>query len=141
MDIVVIVPDDFPESLMKRLDDAIYNEKYRLLVTPHMREEIDYVIKKIRKVQRQLSFDTFRHKVACKIMHEGTYLCGNEKLFHQIKVMLRESGVAEKIDQMERRATIFRREAEHYLLHEDPKKILEKSLSLFYPADESEEFE
>lgn len=141
MDIVVIVPDDFPEPLMNRLDDAIYNEKYRLLVTPHMREEIDYVLKKTRKVHRQLSFDTFRHKVACKIMHEGTYLCGNEELFHQIKVMLRESGVAEKLDQMERRATIFRREAEHYLLHEDPAKILEKSLSLFYPADESEEFE
>jgi len=141
MDIVVIVPDDFPESAMKRLDDAIYREKYRLLITPHVREEIDYVLKRTRKVREQLKFDTFRHKLACKIMHEGTYLCGSEGLFHEMKVMLRESGVAQKLDIMEQKARIFRKEAEDYLLQEDPEKILEKSLFLFYPADESEEFE
>ncbi|MEJ2025618.1 MAG: hypothetical protein P8Y00_11510, partial [Deltaproteobacteria bacterium] len=136
-----IVPDDFPESTMKRLDDAIYREKYRLLITPHIREEIDYVLKKMETVREQLSFDTFRHKLACKIMHEGTRLCGSEKLFHQVKVLLRESGVAEELDRMEKQAAIFRKEAEHYLLHENPEKILEKSLSLFYPTEESEEFE
>ncbi len=141
MDIVIIVEDDFPESLMNRLDDAIYREKYRLLITPHVREEIDYVLKRMGKVREQLAFDTFRHKLACKIMHEGTYLCGSEELFHQVKVLLRESGVAEQIDIMEKKAGFFRKETEHYLLREEPKKILEKSLFLFYPADESEEFE
>jgi len=141
MDIIGIVPDDFPESTMKRLDDAIYREKYRLLMTPHIREEIDYVLKKMETVREQLSFDTFRHKLACKIMHEGTRLCGSEKLFHQVKVLLRESGVAEELDRMEKKAAIFREEAEHYLLHENAEKILEKSLSLFYPTEESEEFE
>ncbi len=141
MDIVVIVPDDVPESIRKRIDDAIYREKYRLLITPHVREEIDYVLKRIGKVREQLKFDTFRHKLACKIMHEGTFLCGSEDLFHEIKVMLRESGVAKELEVMERQARVFRKEAEHYLLHEHPEKILEKSLSLFYPADESEEFE
>jgi predicted nucleotidyltransferase len=141
LDIVVIVPDDFPEPILKRLDDAIYREKYRLLITPHIREEIDYVLKRTGKVRDQLKFDTFRHKLACKIMREGTFLCGSEDLFHEIKMLLRESGVAEKLDSMERKARIFRKKAEHYLLHEDPKKILEKNLSLFYPADESEEFE
>lgn len=141
MDIVVIVPDDFPEPIMKRLDDAIYREKYRLLVTPHIREEIDYVLKRTGKVREQLKFDTFRHKLACKIMREGAFLCGSEELFHEIKVMLRESGVLKELEIMERHARVFRKEAEHYLLHEDPEKILEKSLSLFYPADESEEFE
>jgi hypothetical protein len=58
-----------------------------------------------------------------------------------VKVLLRESGVAEELDRMEKKAAIFREEAEHYLLHENAEKILEKSLSLFYPTEESEEFE
>jgi hypothetical protein len=141
MDIVVIVPDDFPKGIMKRLDDAIFREKYRLLITPHVREEIDYVLKKTGTVRKQLRFDTFRHKLACKIMHEGTYLYGSEELFHEIKTMLRGSGVAGKLEAMEKEAKVFRREAEDYLLHENPQKILAESLSLFYPAEESEEFE
>ena len=141
MDIVVIVPDDFPESTMTRLDDAIFREKHRLLITPHVREEIDYVLKRTARVREQLKFDTFRHKLACKIMQEGAFLCGSEELFHEIKVLLRESGVAGELEVMERQARVFRKEAEHYLLHEDTKRILEESLSLFYPADESEEFE
>ena len=141
MDIVVVVPDDFPESTMTRLDDAIFREKHRLLITPHVREEIDYVLKRTARVRKQLKFDTFRHKLACKIMQEGAFLCGSEELFHEIKVLLRESGVAGELEVMERQARVFRKEAEHYLLHEDTKRILEESLSLFYPADESEEFE
>ncbi len=38
MDLVVVVDDQFPEELMKQLDDAIYREKHRLLITPHIRE-------------------------------------------------------------------------------------------------------
>lgn len=141
MDIVVVVQDYFPEKSMNRLDDAIFQEKHRLLMTPHLREEIDYVVKRRLKVGRQIQFDTFRHKLACKIMHEGTLLYGSEELFHEIKVMLRESGAAEKLEVMERQARHFRDQAQDYLLREDPKRIREESLYLFYPADESEEFE
>ncbi len=141
MDIVVIVSDDFPEKRMKRLDDAIFQEKYRLLIAPHVREEIDYVVKRTATVREQVRFDTFRHKLACKIIHEGTLLCGSEDLFLETKVLLRDSGAAEQLGAMEDRARAFRREADAYLLREDPKKVREESLFLFYPTDESEEFE
>jgi len=42
---------------------------------------------------------------------------------------------------MEDRAAIFRRDAEEYLLKEDPEKIRNEGLYLFYPTEESEEFE
>ncbi len=140
MDVVVIVPDDFPEKRMKRLDDAIFQEKYRLLITPHVREEIDYVVKRTSRVREQVRFDTFRHKLACKIIHEGTLLCGSEDLFLETKMLLRNSGAAEELLAMERQARVFRKDAEAYLLREDPEKVREESLFLFYPADESEEF-
>jgi hypothetical protein len=141
MDMVVIVDESFPKRSMERLDEIIYQEKYRLLTTPHIREEIDYVVKDLDRVRQQVMFDTFRHMVACKILREGTLLYGSEALFHRVKTLLKEHGVIRKLDDMEKKALLFRKEAEAYLLQEDPETIRKDSLDLFYPTEESEEFE
>ena len=141
MDLVVIVDDQFPEKLMNRLDEAIYQEKYRLLITPHLREEIDYIVKRLERVREQVKFDTFKHMVACKILEEGTLLYGSEEIFHTVKTMLREHGVIRKLNALKKETEVFRKEAEQYLLTEEPSKIKEESLYLFYPTEESEEFE
>ncbi len=51
MDVVVIVDDECREGLLKRIDDTMFEEKYRLLITPHIREEIDYVVKNLSRVK------------------------------------------------------------------------------------------
>jgi len=141
MDIVVIVDDRFPPQMIERLDEEIYKEKYRLLINPHLREEIDYIIKDLNRVREQLNFDTFKRMVACKIMQEGRFLYGSKELFNTVKTMLTENGVIEKIISMENNAKKFRAKGETYLMNEDPSKINEASLNLFYPSEESEEFE
>jgi hypothetical protein len=55
--------------------------------------------------------------------------------------MLRERGITDRLIGMEGRAAVFRRNAEEFLLREDPEKIKNEGLYLFYPAEESEEFE
>ncbi|MCJ7593569.1 MAG: hypothetical protein MUO52_02210 [Desulfobacterales bacterium] len=141
MDMVIVIDDLFPTTLMNRLDEAIYQEKYRLLITPHIREEIDYIVKTMVRVKEQLGFETFKHMVACKILHEGTLLYGSEDLFHHLKTLLRERGISRKLDAMEKSALVFRREAEEYLLSEDPQEINNDGSYLFYPVEESDEFE
>jgi hypothetical protein len=141
MDVIVIVEDECHEGLLKRIDNAMFEEKYRLLITPHIREEIDYVVKNLSRVKEQLGFDTFKHMVACKIMQEGTFLAGSESLFFKVKSLLREHGVIAKLTDMEKRARAFREEAEAYLLREDLERIKAESMYLFYPVEESEEFE
>ncbi|MCX5877688.1 MAG: hypothetical protein NTY44_01070 [Deltaproteobacteria bacterium] len=141
MDLVVVVDDLFPRELMERMDEVIYQEKQKVLMAPHLREEIDYVVKDLARVREQMGFDTFKHMIACKILQEGTLLCGRQDLFNTVKAMLRERGITEKLIGMEDRAAIFRRDAEEYLLREDPEKIRNEGLYLFYPTEESEEFE
>ena len=141
IDLVVIADDQTPDDLIKRLDDAIYQEKYRLLISPHVKEEVDYIVKKVVQVREQIRFETFKHMVACKILHEGTLLHGSEDLFRDVKAMLLQTGVADKISDLEKRAKIFRRDAEEYLLREAPEKIRDETLLLFHPSEESEEFE
>lgn len=141
LDLVIIVDDKFPDDLIKKLDDAIYREKYRLLMAPHLKEEIDYIVKNLDRVREQIRFETFKHMVACKILHEGTLLYGSEYLFSTVKGMLREHGIVSKLNELEKQAGIFRRHAEEHLLREDPQKILDEKSCLFYPTEESEEFE
>ena len=141
MDLVVVVDDQFPKASLERMDEAIYKEKYRLLITPHLREEIDYIVKNLDRVREQVRFDTFKHMVACKLLQEGTLLYGSEEVFHTLKTMLRDHGVTQKLRELESKARMFRKEAEDYLLTENPQKIREESLNLFYPTEESEEFD
>ncbi len=141
MDIVVIVRDEDAEHLVDRLDEEIYKEKYSLLISPYEKEEIDYIVKSVSKVKEQLKFDTFKHMVACKILCEGTFLFGNEELFNNIKQMLKDEGIGDKINAMEENALRFRKRAEERLLGGDPEKALQDNEFLFYPTEESEEFE
>jgi hypothetical protein len=69
MDLVVVVDNRFPKELMKLLDELIYQEKQKILIAPHLREEIDYVVKDLDRVMEQMEFDTFKRMVACKILH------------------------------------------------------------------------
>jgi len=141
MDIVVVVDDLFPKRLRERLDEIIYQEKQNILMTPHLREEIDYIVKDMNRVREQMKFETFKHMVACKILQEGTLLYGSEDLFSTIKGMLRKQGVTEKLNDLENRARHFRKDAERHLLKEHTDKIGEEYQHLFYPTEESEEFE
>ena len=141
MDLIVVVTDDFPNELVERIDKAIYQEKHRLLITPHLREEIDYIVKDLDRIRGQVKFDTFKHMVACKLLHEGTFLYGSEDLFHSIRAMLKEHGVVQKLSALEERAKNFRNEAEDLLLKGTDSKIQGESQYLFYPTEESEEFE
>jgi hypothetical protein len=141
LDLVIITDDTLPKKSIERLDEAIYREKYRLLITPHLREEIDYVVKDLERVRQQVRFDTYRHMVACKILREGTLLYGSDEIFQQVKSILKTHGIFEKLNALETWAKTYRKTAEEVLLHEDPDEIREGNLNLFYPSEESEEFE
>jgi len=141
LDLVFILDDRVPDDAMQQLDEAIYQEKYRYLINPSMREEIDYIVKKLDRVREQIAFDTFRRMVACKILHEGILLYGSNALFLTAKSLLGEHGVTAKLEAMHKEAEKFRQHAEAYLLGEHPDGIHDEDLYLFYTAEESEEFE
>jgi hypothetical protein len=141
IDLIIILEDGVSDDFIKKLDNAIYKEKYRALNSPSLKEEIDYIIKKISRVKEQLHFDTLKHMIACKILQEGLFLYGSNNLFLEIKTLLNKYGVTEMLDDLEKKAHLFRKNAEEYLLQTDTCNAKKESLNLFYPAEESEEFE
>ena len=57
IDLVVILDDSAPAALEQRLDETIYQQKYRYLINPSLREEIDYTIKRLALVREQVAFE------------------------------------------------------------------------------------
>ncbi len=142
IDLVVVVADDVPDDFVERLDEAIYQSKYMALITPSVREEIDYVVKKMARVEEQLRFDTFKRMVACKILHEGVLLHGSQTMFSDIKSRLRGRGIEQQLEDLEKRAHVSREAGQEYLLRHCPAGAMGNEVrKLFYSAEEFEEFE
>ncbi|WAC06917.1 MAG: hypothetical protein OS130_11780 [Thermodesulfobacteriota bacterium] len=141
IDLIVAVDDHFPDTYINKLDDLIYQKKYRMLITPAIREEVDYKIKRLSLIRDQACFDDFKRMVAIKILQEGLLLYGNQLLFDTIKTIIEENGLSKKLDEFERAAEMLRNKAEKLILDNrlDKEKIMD--LHLFYSAEEFEEFE
>jgi hypothetical protein len=141
IDLIVIVNDSVLDAMIQRLDRAIYQKKYRALISPAVNEEVDYVVKKMERVREQVRFDNFKSMVACKILQEGMLIGGSEGFYREVIQLLPDNGVLEKLDDLQEAAIAFRKEQEDFLVQRDADQITPEELYFFYPAEESEEFE
>lgn len=141
IDLVVILDDNIPDDFIRRLDNTIYQEKYKFLKSPSINEEVDYVVKKLERVREQVRFDSFKNMVACKILQEGKLIGGSDHLHGQVIGLLKENGIIEKLESLQESAIAFRKQEEEFLIRSHAKMINPKDLYFFYPAEESEEFE
>ncbi|HOE26980.1 MAG: hypothetical protein IT574_10390 [Candidatus Aureabacteria bacterium] len=139
LDIVAVADDATPPEILRALDEAILERKQYLLFHPRYREEIDYVVKNLSRVQTQLAFDSFRKMIAAKILHEGRLLYGSEEVFETVKGMVAASGVPDRLRLLERRALERRVAAEAALLRADPARRDGECFDLFHTADEGDE--
>jgi hypothetical protein len=139
LDVVIVSDEECTAAERKELDDKVYREKWYMLVIPQIREEIDYVVKDVARVMSQLLFDTFRHMVACKILHESKFLYGNEDLFLRIKRLVGEFGIPDRLARLEERAIRERDVAEMQLARHPAMDRTPAWHHLFFTTDEREE--
>lgn len=139
LDVIVVATDDVPDVLLAHLDQAIHRRKHYLLKHPGHREEIDYIIKKLATVREQVTFDSFEHGVAAKILHEGRLLCGSSFVFEEVKRLVAEAGVPERIAALEADAIEDRAVAERHLLETAVDQRLGEYFNLFYTREEGDE--
>jgi hypothetical protein len=139
LDLVMVSDGQLTPEVCDSLDQTLYREKWAILVLPHLREELDYIIKDMAKVEAQLQFDSFRHMVACKILHEGELLYGNAELFARIKRRVDAFDIPEKLAHMEDRAVREREIAERRLADPSATEHAQAWQHLFFTSEEREE--
>lgn len=136
---IIIVTEDLSEDIIRELDSLIYHKKYYLLKMPAYREELDYIIKDISRVEKQSDFNCFEFMVASKILHEGELLFGSERIFNKIKNMLLKKEIPQKLADLENTAIIARERARTHLLNKSGPLSSDEYKSLFYTTEETEE--
>ncbi len=136
---IIIVTKDLPDKCIKSLDDRIYREKYQLIKNPAYREEIDYIIKDLAKVEKQLAFTSFEFMVASKILEEGKFLYGSQNIFKEIKDMLLKKHIPEKLKILKDKAILERETAQKYLLSSHHPLTDDENSRLFFTKEESDE--
>jgi hypothetical protein len=139
LDVVIVSDEEVTEVEREALDEMLYQEKWNMLVLPQFREEIDYIVKDMTKVLTQLQFDSFRHMIACKILHESELLYGSEELFVRIKRLVGEFDIPDKLARMEDRAIRKREIAEIQLVEHSAMKQAHAWQHLFFTSEEREE--
>jgi len=137
LDIIGVTENDFDPELLKSLDNCIHKRKHMLLVND--REEIDYLIKSLSRVEEQLKFDVFESMIAAKILNEGQLLYGSPDVFKKVKNLILEFGIREKLEQLEQQATDNRILAETQLLDIDVETESSEYLNLFFTHAEEDE--
>jgi hypothetical protein len=137
---IVIITNGLENKTTEFFDSLLYHEKYRLLRSPSYREEIDYLVKSVAKVEQQLQFDCFEAMIACKILNEGKFLYGNHDLFQNLKNRLTQKGIPQKLLQLEQKAILHRNEAEIRLFNHPDLLLTKEFTQLFYTTKEKEEF-
>jgi len=136
LDLVVVTADTFPSGALKVLDDAIHTRKYYLLTDPAYREEIDYIIKPLSRIEEQMRFDKFEAMVACKILREGVFLSGSEAIFLEVNKLLAKHRIPERLDHLEERAREYRLKAENCLRDLKTAPIESEFSNLFFTKEE-----
>ncbi len=136
---MIIVTEDVPDCIIQALDRQIYGQKYHFMKNPAYREEIDYIIKDLEKVGKQLAFNSFESMVASKILREGRFLWGSKRLYETIKGMLSRNGIPEKLKKLEKMAVLERKKAQDFLLHRPSKASNAQYSRLFFTKEESGE--
>ncbi|HBP37626.1 MAG TPA: hypothetical protein DD640_02590 [Clostridiales bacterium] len=137
---IVVLTDCLPDEQVQALDAAIFAKKVYLLRNPTYREEIDYVIKDLAKARAQLDFDGFEAMVASKVLDEGLFLCGSERLFGLVKDMITDKGIPGRLAELREKAAAEREIARAMLLETDGVLDDEEVMQLFFSSDEREEF-
>ena len=132
LDLVIVSDNDLCAEEREELDGLMYREKWHMLVLPQFREEIDYVVKDVSKVEAQLRFDSLEHMIASKILQESGLLYGSADLFDHIKRLVHQSGVPDRLKEMEDKAIREREAAEAQLTMEPAPKHTQACRHLFF---------
>jgi len=142
IDIVIVTNRGAPPDKIARIESQLLTTKKIYLMTPHIREELDFIVKPIDTMLGQLAYGDIHQKIASKILYESYFLMGRVDIYQTLMRHLKLSGTWDKIESDfvialgQRRDTI----AKILALSPDASTEDEEVASLFFASKERLEF-
>lgn len=98
IDIVIIANNGAPKEAIEKIEADFLLIKKIFLMTPHIREELDFIVKPIDKMIGQLGYRDIHDKIASKILYESYFLMGRVDVYQNLIQHLRLSGTWDRIE-------------------------------------------
>lgn len=142
IDIVIITNRGAPPDKIDQIESQLLTTKKIYLTTPHIGEELDFIVKPIETMLGQLDYGDIHQKIASKILYESYFLMGRVDIYQTLMRHLKMSGTWDRIERDfeialgQRKSTI----AKILALAPDASTDDEEVASLFFASKERLEF-
>ena len=142
IDIVIVTNRGAPADKIARIESQLLTVKKIYLSTPHIAEELDFIVKPIDTMLGQLAYRDIHQKIASKILYESYFLMGRVDIYQMLMRHLKLSGTWERIEQDFEIALGQRKDtvAKILALEPDASTEDEEVASLFFASKERLEF-
>jgi len=84
IDIVIISNREAPADQIEKIENQLLKIKKVFLMSPEIREELDFIVKPIEKMIEQLSYRDIHEKIASKILYESYFLMGRVDIYQAL---------------------------------------------------------
>ncbi|MEP3656161.1 MAG: hypothetical protein ABJO36_14795 [Litorimonas sp.] len=98
IDIVIINNLESNPDKVAQIDAELLKIKKQYLVSPDIREELDFIVKPVGRMLDQLSYQDIHQKIATKILYESYFLMGRVDIYQSLMRHLDVSGARTKIE-------------------------------------------
>ena len=142
IDIVIVTNREAEPDAIKRIESELLTVKKIYLLSPDVREEIDFIVKPVETMLEQLAYRTIHEKIASKILYESYFLMGRTDIYESLIRNMIMRGTRTRIEAdfetalAERKSTVQKiRDLPPEASVEDPEVA-----SLFFASQERLEF-
>jgi len=142
IDIVIISNREAPADQIEKIENQLLKIKKVFLMSPEIREELDFIVKPIEKMIEQLSYRDIHEKIASKILYESYFLMGRVDIYQALINHLEAAGTRDMIERDFEIALGQRKETIATILKLPPDASTddEQVASLFFASKERLEF-
>lgn len=143
IDIVIIANRGAPLEKIEQIEAQLLTIKKIYLTTPHIGEELDFIVKSIDTMLHQLSYQDIHQKIASKILYESYFLMGRVDIYQTLMKHLKLSGTWDHIERDFETALGQRKSTIEKILALPPDASTDDSevASLFFASKERLEFQ
>lgn len=142
LDIVCVTNREADPDKIRQIESQLLTVKKLYLLTPSIREEMDFIVKPIERMLEQLAYRDIHEKIASKILYESYFLMGRADIYESLIRHLEISGARDKIERDFEIALLERKDTIAKIKALSPSELADDDQvsSLFYASQERLEF-
>lgn len=143
IDIVIVTNNQADPVKIEAIGNGLLKTKRLFLMTPSIREELDFIVKPLDTMLDQLAYGDIHQKIASKILYESYFLMGRVDIYESLMRNLEIRGTRAKIEADFETALTQRKNTIRTILSLSPEESIKDSevASLFFASQERLEFQ